>query len=211
MFWDSAKCPRTLQISFTSDLESWIIANAKSPLKAESKDYPWCTFFSVWILNLWLKRKRKVFKQQAMNPSLLTTVEMQVKEYFYCVKGFGDKRRRTPKEVRCMKPTVGWFKLNTDGSMVGDSDVARCGGLLRDSNSLLIMGFAKPIFAFSSLAVEFFALREGLALCVELQAQVVEVELVASAAISLISSNITTNGDLLVLVDDCREFLLQLP
>ena len=72
----------------------------------------------------------------------------------------------------------------------------------------MITGFAKPTTAFSSLAAELFALREGVALCVELQAQAVEVELDASAAISLISSNITSNGDLSVLVDDCMEFLL---
>ena len=81
----------------------------------------------------------------------------------------------------------------------------------RDSNGLWITGFAKPTTTFFSLAAELFALREGLALCVELQAQAVEVELDASAAISLISCNITSNGDLSVLVDDCREFLLQLP
>ena len=44
VFWDAAKCLRTLLSSFTSDLESWITANAKSSLKADSKDYPWCTF-----------------------------------------------------------------------------------------------------------------------------------------------------------------------
>ena len=110
-----------------------------------------------------------------------------------------------------MKLAVGLLKLNTDGSVVGDSVVARCGRLIRDSNRLWITGFAKPTTAFSSLVAELFALREGLALCVELQAQAIEVELDASAAISLISCNITSNGDLLVLVDDCREFLLQLP
>ena len=121
---------------------------------------------------------------------------MQVREFFYCVKGSGDKRSSTAKEVRWLKPATGWLKLNTDGSMVGDSGVVGCGGLIRDSNGLWITGFAKPTIAFSSLAAKLFALREGLTLCVELQAQAVEVELDAFATISLISSNITSNGDL---------------
>ncbi|KAK4566291.1 hypothetical protein RGQ29_002508 [Quercus rubra] len=192
VFGNSARCPQTLLNSFTFDLESWITANAKSLLKAESRDYPWCTFFLLGIWNLGLHRNLRVFKQQAVNPCLLRTVEMQVREYFYCVKGLGDNKSNTSKEVRWLKLGSGWLKLNMDGYVVGDSGIAGCGGLIRDT-------------------AELFALREGLALCVELQAQAVEVELDASAAISLISRNFTTNGDLSVLVDDCRDFLLQLP
>ena len=67
-----------------------------------------------------------------------------------------------------MKLAVGLLKLNTDGSVVGDNGVAGCGRLIRDNNKLWITGFAKPTTTFSSLVVELFALREGLALCVEL-------------------------------------------
>ena len=38
-----------------------------------------------------------------------------------------------------------------------------------------------------------------------------EIKLGASATISLVSSNVNTNGDLFGLVDDCRELLLHLP
>ena len=73
---------------------------------------------------------------------------MQVKEYFDCVKGFGDNRSSTSKEVRWMKPVVGWLKLNTDGSMMDDSGVPGCGGLITGSNRLWITGFAKPTTTF---------------------------------------------------------------
>ncbi|KAK7815858.1 putative ribonuclease h protein [Quercus suber] len=58
---------------------------------------------------------------------------------------------------------------------------------------------------------ELWGLREGLALCVDVHAQAVEVELDAAAAISLISCNSRSNGDFSGLVDDCRDLLLQLP
>ena len=48
-------------------------------------------------------------------------------------------------------------------------------------------------------------------LCVDAHIQAVEIELDASAAISLPASNISSNGDLSGLIDDCRELLLQLP
>ena len=136
---------------------------------------------------------------------------MQVGEYFYCVSGLGEDRSKVSKEVRWMKPAAGWLKLNTDGFVMGVSGLAGSGGLVRDSNGQWIIGFAKPISAASRIAVELFALREGLALCVELKVHAIAVELDAFAAISLVSSNITSNGDLSILVDDCKEFLLQLP
>ena len=63
----------------------------------------------------------------------------------------------------------------------------------------------------SCIAAELWALREGLHLCVNAHIQAVEIELDASAAISLLASNISSNGDLSGLIDDCRELLLQLP
>ena len=48
-------------------------------------------------------------------------------------------------------------------------------------------------------------------LCLENGISAVEIELDSSAAISLVSSNVVSNGDLFGLVDDCREMLLRLP
>lgn len=72
-------------------------------------------------------------------------------------------------------------------------------------------GICKVFCVSSSFAIELWALREGLALCVELSTQAMEVELDASATISLVASNINSNRDLSSLIDDCSELLLQLP
>ena len=63
----------------------------------------------------------------------------------------------------------------------------------------------------SSLAVELWALWEGLLCCIELHAQAVKLQLDAVATVSLMSCNARTNGDFSILVDDCRDLLLQLP
>ena len=73
------------------------------------------------------------------------------------------------------------------------------------------MGFAKSISVSSSIAAELWALRDGPGLCLERGIPTVEIELDAFTAISLVSSNVNTNGDLTGLVDDCRELLLRLP
>ena len=73
------------------------------------------------------------------------------------------------------------------------------------------MGFAKSISVSSSIITELWALRDGLGLCLERGIPTVEIELDAFTAISLVSSNVNTNGDLFGLVDDCKELLLHLP
>ena len=136
---------------------------------------------------------------------------MQAREFLYCVLEPTTGKDRQVRQVKWLKPTVGWFKLNTDGAVDTSRGKAGCGGLLRDSADQLIVGFAKIISASSSIAAELWALREGLGLCVERDCHVVEIELDVTAAISLVSSNVNTNGDLSGLVDDCRVLLLRLP
>ena len=74
-----------------------------------------------------------------------------------------------------------------------------------------VVGFAKSISVCSSIAAELWVLREGLGLCLENGISVVEIELDSSTAISLVSNNLVSNGDLSGLIDDCRETLLHLP
>ena len=74
-------------------------------------------------------------------------------------------------------------------------------GLLRDCSGQSVVGFAKSISVSSSIAAELWALREGLGLCLERGISTVEIELDATAAISLVSSNVNSKGDLSGLVD----------
>nr|POF10465.1 putative ribonuclease h protein [Quercus suber] len=83
--------------------------------------------------------------------------------------------------------------------------------LLESDMGQCIGGFAKACVVTSSLAAKLWALQEGLLRCIELHAQAVELELDAVAAQSLTSCNARTNGDFSILVDDCRDLLLQLP
>ena len=146
-----------------------------------------------------------------MNSNSVQKVEMQTKEYLYCIAGPRKGNTKIPRLVKWLKPPDGWWKLNIDGSFLGSSGLAGGGGLIGDSRGQCIDGFAKAFAVTSSLAAELWALREGLLLCVDLQAQAVVVELDAIIAVSLISNNACTNGDFSILVDDCRDLLLQLP
>ena len=136
---------------------------------------------------------------------------MQTREFLYCIADPRKGNTKIPRLVKWLKPPDGWWKLNTDGSFLGASGSAGGGGLIRDSRGQCIGGFVKNFAASSSLAAELWALREGLVLCIDLQAQAVVVELDAFAAVLLVSSLACTNGDFAILVDDCRDLLQKLP
>ena len=189
----------------------WIRKNALDSSKGCGKDYDWCHCFLLGLWNLWLQWNKKAFKQQPSNPNLVQVVEMQSQELLYCVLEPNTKKVRHLNQIQWLKPLAGWHKLNTDGSVVSTNGLSGCGGLLRDCSGQSVVGFAKSISVSSSIAAELWALREGLGLCLERGISTVEIELDATAAISLVSSNVNSKGDLSGLVDDCKELLLRLP
>ena len=150
-------------------------------------------------------------KGLATNPGLQLLVKNQTREFVYCVANPKKVRTMISKEVKWVRPAPGWAKLNTNGSFSSSNGRAGCGGIIRGSDGQWITRFAMSINASSSFAAKLWALREGLSLCMEMHLQAVEVELDASAAISLVLSNSSANGDLVGLVDDCREMLLWMP
>ena len=168
-FWRQSNCPPSLILTFSSDLIIWLQVNAKSNLLARNKDYKWSSFFLFGIWNLWLQRNRKVFKQKNPNPELRTTVEMQTREFMYCVAEPRKDITKTPRLVRWTKPPEGWLKLNTDGFVISFSGLVGGGGLLRDRSGHRVKGFAKAGLTSSSIVAELWALREGLTMCVDLK------------------------------------------
>jgi len=103
---------------------------------ALGKDYDLCNFSMLGIWNLWLQWNRRAFKQQPFNLNLDQVVEMQMRELMYCVLKPNMGKDRQVKQVQWLKPTEGWHKLNTDGSIVsinGLSGVADCSKIARDS------------------------------------------------------------------------------
>ena len=76
------------------------------------------------------------------NPRLAAGIIAQTREFMYCVCS---NRGPTPyivKEVRWEKPPKGWSKLNTDGSILGSTSLAGCGGIVRNNQGGWVVGFS---------------------------------------------------------------------
>ena len=124
-----------------------------------------------------------LFRSQGIKSSLALDINRCALEYFYCVGKPLGMKRKIVKQVRWEKPCTDWLKLNTDGAYMGNTGLAGGGGLLRDKNGSWVGGFARKIGTTSSFTAELWALRDGLLLCRQRNAQAVAVEVDASAIV----------------------------
>lgn len=95
-----------------------------------------------------------MFKQQAPNINLLKCVEMQVREFMYCVAEPASFKEQSLNAIKWVKPVVNWFKLNTYGSVRDSTKLAGGGGLIRNWEGQWIASFGVPIGLATSIAAE---------------------------------------------------------
>ena len=115
------------------------------------------------------------------------------------------------KSVKWEKPGYGWLTLNTYGSVVGNFGVAGGGGLIRDTNGEWVTGFARRIGKTSSFLAELWALRDGLQLCLQTQAQAVLIELDSKSIVDAFNSQGYSNTIVSSIMEDCRHMITWIP
>ena len=103
-----------------------------------------------------------------------------------------------------IKPPVGWLKLNTDGSAVGNHEIASGGGLIRNENGDWVMGFARSLGQTSRIMAELWALKDGLTIASQLRITDICVELDAELIVLLLNNYSIINLMLEPLLGDCR-------
>ena len=83
-------------------------------------------------------------------------------EFYAIVPNEPNKPSRVQVQVKWTKPPRGWVKLNTYGTMHGNSIKVGRGGVLRSSNGDWIGGFTRKLGSTSSTVAELWALKDGL-------------------------------------------------
>ena len=72
------------------------------------------------------------FKEKRANPNLYSSMIHAAQEYMYCMSKADRRVTKALIQVSWTRPCDGWYKLNSDGSALGNPKRVSGGGLIRD-------------------------------------------------------------------------------
>jgi ribonuclease HI len=211
-FWQKIGIPSRCISSFGVSLYDWLHANCTDQSKKPPHNLPWSILFPIGLWSLWLERNNKVFHSESRPvEKLVDQCLHRALEYFFVVGFDGNSKASESIPVKWVPPALGWVKLNTDGSSLGNPGQAGGGGVIRDHVGHWIRGFTRRVGVATSLAAELWAIRDGLSLIVDMGFLYVTIEIDALMVVSFLALNSIPHPSLRPLVADCRFLLQRIP
>ena len=128
-------------------------------------------------------------------------------KFFYLIGNCSKEKTRISTPIKWVSPPLGWFKLNTDGSLLGNPGLAGGGGVICNHLGEWVGGFSRAIDATISVQAELRALKNGLELAIDLGILNLEIEMDSLVAVELANSIATPNIFLSAIVTDCRSLI----
>lgn len=177
---------------FTCSLLGWIYSNLGDNRKFG--DTTWATLFAMTLWWGWKWRCINVFKGTGKCRDRVQFVRDQAKEatLAHAVKSARGLAAgcRVEKQIKWLRPDVGWVKLNTDGASRGNPGEATAGGVLRDENASWRRGFALNIGVCSAPLAELWGVYYGLLMAWESKAQRVSLEVDSEMIVGFLTTGI---------------------
>ena len=133
-----------------------------------------------------MNHNRVIFRDGSPHKSVHS--DAMIKELEFAFLGLNGKMRPplTSIQVRWIPPPENWFKLNTDGSSLGNPGRASGGGIIRNFHGDSVCGYARSVVYTTSIVAELWALRDGINMCIDLRLAIVEIELDAKLVVDLL-------------------------
>ena len=175
----------------------------------------WSILFPFGVWCLWLRRNGVIFREAAFQKSLKE--ETLAKAFEFAFLGLNEKLQCTLAVIQVQwylppsPPHDNWFKLNSDGSSLGNPSRVGGGGIIRNSRGEWVSGYAHAIGHTSSVAAELWALRDGLNLCSALNLTNVIFELDAKLVVNLVQKGSDGPSGNDVIIADNIEGLQKIP
>uniref|UniRef100_A0A2N9H5A8 CCHC-type domain-containing protein n=1 Tax=Fagus sylvatica TaxID=28930 RepID=A0A2N9H5A8_FAGSY len=205
-FWNGFRFPSVGNQFYSASLVDWISANCHVS-STHDHNMPWQTIFSFGIWNLWLRRNNFVFNPDVPFVDPIANTISFASEFYYLIGSYSKVKLKSPIPIKWTLPPLGWFKLNTDGSSLGNPGLAGGGGVIRNHLGEWVGGFSRSIGFTTSVQAELRALKDGLLLAIDLEILNLEIEMDSLVAVDLINSSNTSNAFLSTIVTDCRYLL----
>ncbi|KAL0317841.1 UNVERIFIED_CONTAM: putative ribonuclease H protein [Sesamum angustifolium] len=130
----------------------------------------------------------------------LTSTQWKGDLHRAAIMGFIFRRQvpRAPSIVRWHAPSPSWFKLNTDGSSLGNPGLAGAAGIIRDSAGHVHLAYQFALGTGTSVLAELTAVWRGMELALTHGLAPLVVEVDATTVISLLQSRASGKWELLV-------------
>ncbi|OMO85295.1 reverse transcriptase [Corchorus capsularis] len=194
----------------TSPFDLWLKDNLLRKDYHQNPSIPFSLLFTHLLWEIWLERNQVVFKNVRVRENLVSRAFNKAVEFF-SLTGRIKRVQSISAPVSWKPPDQGWFKVNCDGSSLGNPGKAGAGSLLRDEMGNWIAGTSRHIGRASNFLAELWALKDGLALAKSLNVKKIIVELDATAIISAVTSQYDTNTNVkyMAIIDECMWMLKQ--
>ena len=206
-FWNQLGVPSKAIQSFGLPLLDWLHINSTCGFTLRHLQIPWKTLFIFGLWTLWLNRNSVAFQGRQSNPSIAKICIAKTAEFHFLIQGADAQNKKIQHPVSWTKLDLGWFKLNTNASVLLSLNCACGGGLIRDSYGSWIRGFSRLIGASNCLLAELWALRDGITMAKNLNIAKLVINVNAAEVISLFSKPSSDNRLTQPIVDDCRNML----
>ena len=109
---------------FSSDLHTWLSANATKDHHNGHNHPPWKFVFLFAIWMLWKQRNKTIFHNRNYSSNLTAQITSQASDFYWCAADWRVANSFTLKDIRWERPRSNWSKLNTNGSSMGNMGLA---------------------------------------------------------------------------------------
>lgn len=209
--WILIGIPASLISSFSLPFKQWLFINYTSNVASSHTLTPWKVLFPTACWAIWKARNFGIYSNLSLEPNSVSKQAISSALDFVVFSTSFSHRNSVTALVGWSPPSLGSFKLNTDGASANNPGPAGAGGVIRNSAGEFVRGFSRNIDITSSYAAELWALRDGLHLASVLNISNLSIEVDAQAIINSITKS---DSDLfsqhLSLINDCRALLQQL-
>ncbi|KAM1599401.1 hypothetical protein ACFXTN_021985 [Malus domestica] len=204
-FWNNVGIPLEVAHSFALDFQSWMAINLRTHCST-IHGLPWNLIFASTLWYCWKRRNTFLFNNGQQPPvSPLKVIFQFARDWYDANKCPSSKPPRQIISIHWIRPPIGRYKINTDGSCKDPFSHISAGGLIRNSEGDWINGFAANLGRETVMEAELWGVLMGLTIAWDEGCRDVILECDSWDAVISIQKPMLVSHPLYNLILDCKE------